>query len=64
MESKEQSKQANKTQTDSDTENRLMVARGEGVGGLGEKGEGIKKSKLVVTEQTQGCKVQHKEYNQ
>ena len=40
-----------------------MVARGEGVGGLGEKGEGIKKSKLVVTEQTQGCKVQHREYS-
>ena len=55
-------KQAKLKQT-IDTENRLMVARGEGVGGLGEKGEGIKKSKLVVTEQTQGCKVQHREYS-
>ena len=50
MESKEQSKQANKTQTDSDTENRLMVAREEGIEGQGEKGKGIKKHKLVVTE--------------
>lgn len=31
-----------------DTENRLTVARGEGVEGLGEKGEGIKEYKLVV----------------
>ena len=29
-----------------------------------EKGEGIKKYKLVVTEQSQGCKVQHREYSQ
>ena len=36
---------------------------GEGWG-VGEKGEGNKKYKLAVTEQTQGCKVQHKEYNQ
>ena len=32
------------------TENRLTVDRGEGCWGLGEKGEGIKKYKLVVTE--------------
>ena len=32
---------------DTDTENRLMGARG---GGLGEKGEGIKEYKVVVTE--------------
>ena len=32
-----------------DTENKLMVARGEGVGGLGEKCEGIKDYNLVVT---------------
>ena len=31
------------------TENRLMVARGEGVGGLGGKGEGIEKYRLAVT---------------
>ena len=32
------------------TENRLMVARGEGIWGLGEPGDGIKTYKLVVTE--------------
>ena len=31
------------------TENRMMTARGEGAGGLGGKGEGIKKYRLVVT---------------
>ena len=31
---------------------------------MGEKGEGIKKYKLVVTEQSQGRKVQHREYGQ
>ena len=31
-----------------DTEKRLMVARGEGVGGLDKKGEGIEKYRLVV----------------
>ena len=38
-----------------DTENRLIVARGEEFGRVGEKGEGIKKYKLVVTEQSWGC---------
>ena len=33
-----------------DSENILTVARWEGVEGMGEKGEGIKKYKLVVTE--------------
>ena len=33
-----------------DTEIKLVVARGEGFGELGEKGEGIKKYKLIVTE--------------
>ena len=33
-----------------ETENIFMVARGEGVGGMGEEGEGVKKYKLVVTE--------------
>ena len=32
-----------------DTENILMIARWERIGGLGEKGEGIKKYKLAVT---------------
>ena len=34
-----------------DTENRAMVARGEGDYGLGEKSEGIEKCRLVVTRQ-------------
>ena len=41
------------TDTDSwlmDTENTLMVARWEGVAGLGDKGEGIKEYRLAVTE--------------
>ena len=38
-----------------------MVARGVGVGGMGEKGEGIKKYKLVVTKQSWSCKIQHRE---
>ena len=33
-----------------DMENVLMVAIWEGVGGMGMKGEGIKKNKLVVSE--------------
>ena len=36
-----------------DTENRLKVADWRRCGGLGEKGEGIKKHKLVVTKQLQ-----------
>ena len=35
-----------------DTENGLMAARWDGVGGLGVKGEGIEKYRLVVTEQS------------
>ena len=31
-----------------DGEKKLMVARGEGLGGLGETGGGIKKYKLIV----------------
>ena len=38
-----------------------MVTRWEGVGG--EKREGIKKSKLVVTEQSWRCKAEHREYS-
>ena len=40
-----------------------MVARLEGVRGLDEKGEGIKKYKLVVTKQSWGCKVQHRKFS-
>ena len=50
IESKKENKWANRTETDSDKENILTVARWEGVGGMDEKGEGIKKFKFVVTE--------------
>lgn len=33
------------------------------VGRLGEKGEGLKKYKLVVTKQSRGCRVERREYN-
>ena len=39
----------NKTDRHIDTENRLMVARGARFRGLGERGEGIEKYRLVVT---------------
>ena len=41
-----------------------MVARQEagGISGWAKKNEEIKKYKLVVTEQSQGWKVQHREY--
>ena len=44
-----------------DTEHRLTVARGEGAGGLGEKGEGIEKCRLIITKQSLGQEVPHKE---
>ena len=40
-----------------DTANKLMVARWEEGRALGEKAEDIKKYKLVVTKQSQQCKV-------
>ena len=39
----------NKTGTDSDTENKLWLLDGRVIGRLSEKGEGVKKYKLVVT---------------
>ena len=64
IESKEQNKQRSRTEADSDTENILTVAKWEGVGGMGEKGEGMKKHKLVVTEQSWEYQVQQREYSQ
>ena len=60
IESKKQNKQAELKPTDR-TFSRLPDQRG--IGDMGEKGEGIKKHRLVVTEQSQGCKVQHREYS-
>ena len=34
------------------------------MGGLGEKGEGIKKYRLIVIKQSWECEVQHREYSQ
>ena len=44
-----------------DTENKLMATRWEGGKGVGERGEGIKKYKLVITKQSQGFKLQRRE---
>ena len=41
-----------------------MVARGKEVGGLSEKGKGIRKYKLVVTDQSWGRKVHQRECRQ
>ena len=40
-----------------------MAARWVGPGRLGGKGRGGTKHKSVVTEQPQGCEVQHREYS-
>ena len=41
-----------------------MVSNWEGSKGLGEKGKGIKKYTVMVTELSRGCKLQHREYSQ
>ena len=38
--------------------------RGGGMGRLGEKGEGIKKYKLVFIKSSWGCKIQHRKYRE
>lgn len=40
------------------------ICRLVGGGGLGERGEGVKKYNLAVTKWSQGCKVRHREYSQ
>ena len=47
-----------------DTESILMVAREKGFREMGEKGEGVKKYKLVVTKYSWGCKVWCREFGQ
>ena len=47
MESRKQNKQNRNKLIDA--ENKLMVTRDEGVGGMGEKGEGTEKYTLAVT---------------
>lgn len=46
------------------TEKKLVVARGVGLWGLGEKGEKIKQRKGALTEQSGGCTAQHRECRQ
>ena len=41
-----------------------MVAGGEEVGRLGERGKGNEKYTLVITKQLWGCKVEHRKYSQ
>ena len=36
---------------------------GRGLGGVSQKGDGVKKCKLIVTEQSCGCKVHHREHS-
>lgn len=40
------------------------MTEGRAVGRLGGRGEGIEKFKLVVTEESWGCEVQHREHSQ
>ena len=40
------------------------LPEGRRVGGLSENGEGTEKHRLVVTEQSRGCKVQRREHSQ
>ena len=44
-------------------QNIFKVARWEWGWGMGKKGEGSKKYKFVVTEQSRGCKVQHRAFH-
>ena len=49
-----------KTEIDSDTENKLGVTRGEGVGGGAKQVKEIKKYKLLLINKAQGCNTQHR----
>ena len=64
MESKEQNKQTNKIGIDTETEDRLVAARGEGGWGTGWEGEGIKKYKWLLKNSHGDIKAQHREYSQ
>ena len=59
VESKEQSVQTKQKQTHRYREQRDGCHRGGWFGGLGEKGEGIEKYRLVVTKYSWGCTVQY-----
>ena len=53
IESKKQNEQTSSTETN-----------GRTVGEMGKKNQGIEKYRLVATEQSRGCTVQHREYCQ
>ena len=63
MESKNNINKQN-TNSFTDTENRLMVSKERGVGGVGKTGEGMEKYRLVVTNYSLRCKVEHRKYSQ
>ena len=66
--SKVESKKQNKQQAQQKQAHRYREhfngCQVEGWLGMGEKGEGVRGYKLVVTELSQECKVQHREYSQ
>ena len=64
IKSKKQNNEKRKRNVLIDMERILMVARWEGVWGLGENSEGIKKYTLIFTEKSWGHKVQYREYSQ
>ena len=65
MGSEEQNKQSGQNRNRlTDTQNRLMVHRGEEGWQMGEKGEGTEKHRLVVTEYPWGSEVRHREFSQ
>ena len=67
VEFKEQNERTNKIETDLYTcmqRTDWWLPEGRGIKGLGEKGKGSKKCKLVVPKQSWGCKAQHREYRQ
>ena len=57
-------KEYNKTETDSDTENKLVVTSGEREEGGAREEKGIKRHKLLLLNKLQRYIVQHKEYSQ
>ena len=46
-----------------DTENKLVIAGGEGVGGWAKWVKGIKRHKLPVTNKSQQYNIQNRKYN-
>ena len=64
IESKKINKPAEQKQSHGYREHFDGCQMGGDLGGMGEKGEGIRKHRLVVTECSWGCKIQNREYSQ